>query len=340
MQEVAEAAGVHRTTVSLALRDSPRLPTATRAHVRAVAERLGYRPNPLVAVLMAERGSRRQRVAQGNLAFLSNDAQRPPDWQHSPKAYARLFRGAAKQAGENGYGLTPFWLGESGLSAPTFTRLLHDRGIRGVLIAPHFDADRHIELDWDRFSVLEFGYNSTLSPFNRVAHDYFSSMQRICQEAIARGHRRIGFMSPQMTMNKTRHLWRAAFVDFQQGLAPAARIPPLINAPQLTQAVVDPWLERHRPDAVIVGGIQYPKPGREPQPYQLPRRLSVFNLDCARRDGSAVGIFQDWPALGALGVDLLIGQLGRNRFGIPAQAHTVLMSGHWQGEPHRLACTS
>ena len=52
MQDVADAAQVHRTTVSLALRRDPRIPTATRERVERHAAKLGYRANPLVSALM------------------------------------------------------------------------------------------------------------------------------------------------------------------------------------------------------------------------------------------------------------------------------------------------
>jgi LacI family transcriptional regulator len=309
MQEVAEAAGVHRTTVSLALRDSPRLPAATRAHVQAVAKRLGYRPDPLVSALMTARVSRRHPVHQGTLAFLSNDAKRPPDWARFPRSYGRLFRGAAERARERGYDLVPFWLREPGLTGAVFSRQLSDRGIHGLLIA-----------------VVELGYNLVEPQVNRVVHDYFGAMKRVCGEIQARGRRRVGFLLPANAVGKTRHLWRAAFVDFQQSLPAGDRLP-ILAPPHLTQAVIDPWLERERPDAVIIGGIQYPG---SPPTFRIPRRFPVFNLDCVRRGGGDVGIFQDWPAMGAIGVDLLIGQLGRGEYGVPAQAYTVQVAGHWQ----------
>ncbi|RRJ98846.1 LacI family DNA-binding transcriptional regulator [Opitutaceae bacterium TAV3] len=58
MEAVARAAGVHRTTVSMALRGHPKLPEATRARIRELAERMGYRPNPLVQALMSTRAAR------------------------------------------------------------------------------------------------------------------------------------------------------------------------------------------------------------------------------------------------------------------------------------------
>ena len=65
MKHVAAAAGVSVMTVSLALRRVPSIPAETRERVLAVAEKLGYRRNPLVAALMADlRGRRRPAAAQ------------------------------------------------------------------------------------------------------------------------------------------------------------------------------------------------------------------------------------------------------------------------------------
>lgn len=55
MADVARAAGVHQTTVSLALRSHPRIPENTRKRIQQVAEEMGYRPNPLVSALIAQR---------------------------------------------------------------------------------------------------------------------------------------------------------------------------------------------------------------------------------------------------------------------------------------------
>jgi len=44
--DIAHAAGVSRTTASAALSGSGRISEATREHIRAVADELGYQPNP------------------------------------------------------------------------------------------------------------------------------------------------------------------------------------------------------------------------------------------------------------------------------------------------------
>ena len=53
IKDVAREAGVSVTTVSHALNGKGRLSETTRSHVRAVAERLGYRPNPAARSLVS-----------------------------------------------------------------------------------------------------------------------------------------------------------------------------------------------------------------------------------------------------------------------------------------------
>lgn len=62
LRSVARAAGVSLATASLALRSRDEISVETRARVQAAAEKLGYRPNPLVSELMGGlRGRRRHR---------------------------------------------------------------------------------------------------------------------------------------------------------------------------------------------------------------------------------------------------------------------------------------
>ena len=61
MAEIAAAAGVAKSTVSLALRNDPRVAPEAREHIQQVAESMGYQTNALVARLMAElRRSKKQ----------------------------------------------------------------------------------------------------------------------------------------------------------------------------------------------------------------------------------------------------------------------------------------
>lgn len=70
LQAIAHAAGVSRSTVSLALHDDPKIALATRQRVCATAEKLGYSANPLVATLMSalRRKKRASAVTMADIA--------------------------------------------------------------------------------------------------------------------------------------------------------------------------------------------------------------------------------------------------------------------------------
>ena len=55
MKTIAAQAGVTQATVSMSFANNPRIPAATRARIRGIADRLGYRPNPYVSALMRSR---------------------------------------------------------------------------------------------------------------------------------------------------------------------------------------------------------------------------------------------------------------------------------------------
>ena len=72
LSDVAKKAGVHVTTVSLALRNHPRLPETTRQRIQAMAEAMGYRPDPLLRALVAYRGNNIERRNTPTLAYVTN----------------------------------------------------------------------------------------------------------------------------------------------------------------------------------------------------------------------------------------------------------------------------
>ncbi len=57
IRDIAERAGVHYSTVSLALRNSPRLRPEICARIRAIADELNYLPDPAMAALSAYRNA-------------------------------------------------------------------------------------------------------------------------------------------------------------------------------------------------------------------------------------------------------------------------------------------
>ncbi len=57
---------MHFTTVGLALRGEFPLPESTRRRIRDIADRLGYRPDPMLAALNVYRRSKRPSAISGH----------------------------------------------------------------------------------------------------------------------------------------------------------------------------------------------------------------------------------------------------------------------------------
>src|ERR1035437_6048034 len=72
IKDVARTAGVHFTTVSLALRHHPSIPVSTRERIEAEAKRIGYVPNPIFGALTHFRVHGRVRATPPRVAYLVN----------------------------------------------------------------------------------------------------------------------------------------------------------------------------------------------------------------------------------------------------------------------------
>lgn len=239
MQDIARAAGVHQTTVSLALRHHPRIPAATQQRVQAVADRLGYRPNPLVAALMASRRRRGWGDVQAVLAYVTGD---PPTSIGGPfnRGYSDLFEGAQLRAATPGYRLENFWLGDPKMTRARFNSITTTRGIHGLLVAPLQRKTTNLDLDWDRFSSVAYGYSLAAPDLHRILPDFYHSMQTALHQCLAAGFRRPSLVLATNVDRKADHLWLSAYLAEQHTNRALRKVPPLL-LPTIERASLDAW---------------------------------------------------------------------------------------------------
>ncbi|MDD5350078.1 MAG: LacI family DNA-binding transcriptional regulator, partial [Chthoniobacteraceae bacterium] len=108
LRDVAAKAGVHHTTASRALKNDPRVCPETLAKIKAIAEQMGYTPDPMLSALNAYRNASGHSQNHGTIAWLTNYPTRD-GWRIS-SCYALYFRGASEQLLRHGYHLEEFWL--------------------------------------------------------------------------------------------------------------------------------------------------------------------------------------------------------------------------------------
>ena len=327
LQDVADRAGVHRSTVALALRDHPRIPEATRQRVAALAEKLGYRPNPLVTALMQSRRSGR-RVKHVTIAYVTNYPTRY-GWRPAHHARPDFFPGAEARAKELGYRLEHFWRAEAGMTTERFCDILTTRGISGVIIGrlpPEMDA---IELLWKRYACVALGMTLRSPRLHRVTENHFDTAAQAMQQCLERGYRRVGFAFTDANDSPdVGERWLGAYLTGQRKFPSRDRLP-LCPGEPATAAQFAAWFNRHRPDALLVNHAPPVHAWLRALGKEVPHDVGLVELEDHPEQGSS-GIYYDPDKIGALAVEMLAGLMHRNDKGIPADPHEVLLSGEWR----------
>jgi LacI family transcriptional regulator len=306
MVEVAAAAGVSAITVSRVFRRHPSVRPETDARVRAAADRLGYRPDPLVGVLMARLRSGRTGSAKATFALV-NLLPEPMARHPSPRIRA-LHAGVVARAATLGFSTTEFRVGDSpgALTPARFESVLRARGITGLIISIAPGASFALPLDWSRFAAVAVGFTMREPQLHRVAPDHYHNMLALCRHLRATGCRRIGFCVDRNSAERTDYLWVAGLRSHQEHVTAAERVEPLILDDfyaQPSRAAIAAWARTERLDAIFA------------------------QLDRAPDATCGCGIDQRFADVGAAAVDVVIGQLHRNERGVPLVPRSLLVPG-------------
>jgi LacI family transcriptional regulator len=324
LRDIARRAGCHYSTVSLALRDHPRIAAETRARVQSVARQLGYQPDAMLAALSVYRQQKRPAASFATIAWLTNHARRQA-WRDSA-CNVDYFNGATARGAERGYRLEQFWLAEPGMSARRLSDILHARGIQGLLLPPQ-ERLCSIELDWDKFSAVTFGYTLLQPRLHLVSNHEYRTMGTLFAELQRREYRQIGLVDLREHDARVDHNWLAAYLIEQHRLAPGRQLAPLILE-RWDDARFLGWLREHRPDAIVTK-LPEVLPCLERTGLRVPDDVGVafHSLDEATRHLS--GMKKNAWQLGVMAMDLVIDMIHRNERGLPALPHLSMVEGSW-----------
>lgn len=329
LEDIAKQIGVHRSTVSLALRDHPRISKRVRLKVQTLARKMGYRVNPLVAALMQSRRSGRK-VKDVVLAYITcyptRYGWRPP-FHNRPDYYP----GAANRAVELGYRLEHFWLTEPGMTPERMSDILTVRGIHGVMIGRLPPGKQDVSLLWDRFSSVALGLTLQTPNLHRVAEDHFSSSGKAMQQLHARGYRRIGFVFSEADDSpRVGDQWLGAFLGQLSKLKLDG-----VNEPLFYEAKAKhferfgAWMKKHQPDALLVTHTDPVREWLKMMKLSVPKDIGLATVVNNQPENGCAGIYCSAEKLGALATEMLVGLMHRGEVGISQSPHEVLLNGDW-----------
>jgi DNA-binding LacI/PurR family transcriptional regulator len=324
LRDIARKAGCHYSTVSLALREHPRIPVATRERIRQIAACLGYRPDAALSALCAYRERKLPVHRQSVIAWLTNH-RTATHWRESA-CNRDYFAGASFRAAERGYAIECLWLAEPGMTGRRMSQILWTRGIQGVLLPPQ-ERLCSVDLDWDKLSAVTFGYTLIQPRLHLVSNHEYRTMCAIFAELERRNYRRIGLVNLRDHDERVDHNWLAAYLVEENGLYLENRVPPLI-LDRWNEELFLAWFVHHRPDAIVTR-LPEVLTALELTGFHVPADAGIafHSLDEGKRGLS--GMRKNSFQLGVMAVDLLVDMLHRNERGIPERPYLLMVEGSW-----------
>lgn len=316
LRTLARSLGLSRTTVSDALRGSPRVNPDTVARVREAAKAAGYERNPLTGAVMSLLRRSRGQQFRGVLAAIEIvEAERS---DHVIRYNESLLSGISDRANSLGFKVERFEIGAHGVRLNRLDTILHTRGIQALIVLPASGFPDLSSLSWKRYTAVYADYFIDHPALHCVCSDHYRSMVGLLQELHARGYRRPGLFMDIQLDERLQFRWEGAFLALQKYLPKTTAVPAL-RMREITRSEFEAWFKKYDPD-VVLGHFPEAMTWMKSCGARIPKTHSFVCLNSLRAaPETCASLDLQTPQLGARAAELVIGQLLHNEFGIPEQ---------------------
>ena len=247
IHDVARRAGVAVSSVSRALSDHPDVSAAMRTKVRAAAEELGYAPD-LIARSMRS-------GTTGVIGLVVRDYANP--------FFGQVIRGIEEVLTDAGYTLIVTSSGRDPSHEARLIGILRQRRVDALLLATVSDrvpATRKVIAGYDR-PILLLDREFVRLSIPRILFDHASGVRDATADLLAKGHRRIAFITGTPDVRPTRErlrgfeaAYRDAGIDPAEGTQASEVFSTSVARDTANRLLALPV--RRRPTALIAGGVQ------------------------------------------------------------------------------------
>ena len=328
-RDIARMLGISNATVSLALRNSHAISEDRRREIQAMAEKMGYRPNPAAAALSYQKQLSKQPSIHASLAWLNLWPE--PDTQGVAKVslFEEYRRGAEACTEKFGYRLEEFSLIHS--SARRIDEILQARGVNALILSPSHQCNP-VDLSgfqWSRFSALRTSRLPAEPPLHLVTTDQFSNTILAFDQILARGYKRVGFVHYGKSQGDRVWCFKSGYMTVQEELPVDRRLPVyrLEVSDAASRRGLKAWMREHRPDAIIT---LHPNTREvlETLGYRCPDDVALASVNTMDCDVDA-GIDQNATEIGRCAVLQLLSMIRDNERGVPKCMREILIKGRW-----------
>ena len=324
LRTLARTLGLSRTTISDALRGSPRVNAKTAERVRAAAKAAGYESNPLTGTVMSLLRRSRSQEFRGVLAAI--EIVDGPQPAHAIRYNERVLAGVSERASALAFKVDRFEISPTGpgLRLSRLDAILQARGIHAMVILPASGFPDLEELDWRRYTAVYIDYLIDHPPLHCVCSDHYHSMISLLQELYRRGYRRPGLFI-EITHDERLHFrWEGAFLALQKYLPGITAVPALRLQP-VTRGRFEPWFRKYNPD-VVLGHVAEAMDWMRACGARIPEAHAFVCLNSLRTDSNCAALDLQASHLGARAAELVIGQLLHNELGVPVEPSLTTIS--------------
>lgn len=333
LKDIALATGVSIMTVSRVLRGAPKVAAAKRELILKEAKRLDYQPDPHLARMMQMvRGKKETRV-RAVIAVIREDV--PQDGLLSSSYQYVPIEPIRSRAHGHGYAVEEFWLGRDGLTPKRLQKILHARGIEGVIVSPQSTQLPCSKLDYSSFAAVAFGNAMSTPALHMCAGNMTLGIHMAAEQLAARGYRRIGVAVTKWIVNRSQFGYSGGLFHWQHGLPPEDRVPLLLFPSNDISRGYDAfakWMREHRPDALITFDTHVPG-WLKRLGLRVPEDIGFAVHDWTPKMSGFAGIYQRRDHLAAAAVDLIVTQLSQHEHGVPDVPRQIMIPPQWMDGP-------
>lgn len=330
-RDLAKLAGVSVAAVSMALRNRPGVSPETRERIIQLAKKHDYRVNPLVSALMVETRQRRRQGVRAIMGLLVHERMDSKELYKAHYGVSEYLRGAMDAAQENGYVLEQFIWKELHGDIRSFQRALYTRRMVGLLIHLDAPAPSWFTPDWTSYATASIGNVIHLPDLDGATHDHIAGMQLALRQVHQTGHRRIGIVLRRSDQKLQEYRYLSAYCGARHYLEDFVELPPFYHDDAEPRGL-EKWIKSQRPTAIITADHLLMESIRS-LGFRIPEDISFVHLDVDKRWTHLAGVDQNSYDVGSAAVELVIGRLNRNQYGVPKVPHITMIEGRWIDGP-------
>lgn len=331
MQQIADTAGVSKSAVSLALRNDPRIPEATRVRIQKIADDMGYRRNPVVDSLMTQLRAGRQPTFQANLGLINCS---PLKDLNQNQTFRRLREGAIDRAEQLGYGIEEFWLQQPDMRAERLKQIVETRGIRGLILVAALSPDtidKSYSKIWYDFACSVVGVTHLKNQLNCSSNDQYLTTRSATEKVLEFGYKRPLMVVPANDDALLDDKFSAGFYSVTRHLPKTQQLD-LVELEMEDLPATIAAIQKQKPDVVLTNKVELYDAMVE-SGISVPKEVGVVHIDWHDGIPHMAGMRQNNRIVGSAGVDLVVGQLQKNEFGAQNFPKVVHIESVWVDGP-------